>query len=38
LLYYPDDHVVIVWTSNNLARRWRRTLNDVIPDIVVGGS
>jgi CubicO group peptidase (beta-lactamase class C family) len=38
LLYYPDDHVVIVWTSNNLERRWRRTLNQVLPDIVFGGS
>ena len=27
LLYYPREHVVIVWASNNLRQRWRRTLN-----------
>jgi CubicO group peptidase (beta-lactamase class C family) len=34
LLYYPDDNVVIVWASNDLARRWRQDLNRVLPQLV----
>jgi CubicO group peptidase (beta-lactamase class C family) len=34
LLYFPDDQVVIVWAGNDLARRWRQTLNRAIPDLV----
>jgi CubicO group peptidase (beta-lactamase class C family) len=36
LLYYPEDGVVIIWASNNLRQRWRRTLNQVLPDMVFG--
>jgi len=35
LLYYPDDHLVIIWASNDLRRRWRQTLNRVLPEIVL---
>jgi CubicO group peptidase (beta-lactamase class C family) len=38
LLYYPRDRVIIVWASNNLRQRWRRTLNAVLPGIVFGDS
>ena len=37
LLYYPDERVVVVWASNDLSKRWRRTLNQAIPDIVFTG-
>jgi len=38
LLYYPAEHVVIIWTSNNLRRRWRQTLNQTLPRMVLGTS
>jgi len=34
LLYYPADRVVIIWTSNNLRRRWRQTLNQMVSIVV----
>jgi CubicO group peptidase (beta-lactamase class C family) len=34
LLYYPADRVVIVWTSNNLRRRWSQTLNQTLAWVV----
>ena len=37
LQYFPDDGVVIIWASNDLSKRWRRTLNQAIPDIVFTG-
>lgn len=37
LLYYPEDRVVIVWASNDLSKRWRRTLNQAIPELVFTG-
>lgn len=30
LLYYPSEHVVIVWAMNNLEKRWRGDLNRVL--------
>lgn len=38
LLYYPEDRVVIVWASNDLSKRWRRTLNQAIPELVFTGQ
>ena len=38
LLYYPHDGVTIIWASNNLRQRWRRTLNRVLTDIAFGGA
>ncbi len=38
LLYYPRERVIIVWASNNLRQRWRRTLNAALPGIVFGDS
>ena len=38
LLYYPRERVVIIWASNNLRQRWRRTLNRSLPAIVFGDS
>jgi CubicO group peptidase (beta-lactamase class C family) len=38
LLYYPRERVIIVWASNNLRQRWRRTLNEALPGIVFGDS
>jgi CubicO group peptidase (beta-lactamase class C family) len=38
MLYYPDDRVVIVWATNNLRQRWRRTLNVALPGVVFGDS
>jgi CubicO group peptidase (beta-lactamase class C family) len=38
LLYYPNDRVIVVWASNNLKQRWRRTLNQALPDILFTGS
>lgn len=38
LLYYPEQRVVIVWASNNLRQRWRRTLNQAIPNLIFGSS
>lgn len=37
LLYYPEERVTIVWASNDLSKRWRRTLNTAIPEIVFTG-
>ncbi len=34
LLFWPRERVVIIWASNNLRQRWRRTLNQVLPAIV----
>jgi CubicO group peptidase (beta-lactamase class C family) len=34
MLYYPEERVVIIWTSNDLSKRWRQTLNRAIPDLV----
>jgi CubicO group peptidase (beta-lactamase class C family) len=31
MLYYPRENVVVVWASNNLRQRWRRTLNSELP-------
>ena len=36
LLYWPHERVVIVWASNNLRQRWRRTLNQAVSGIVFG--
>jgi CubicO group peptidase (beta-lactamase class C family) len=38
LLYYPNDRVIIVWATNNLKQRWRRALNQALPDILFTGS
>src|SRR5262245_45307705 len=38
LLYYPEEDAVIIWASNDLSKRWRRTLNAAIPEIVFTGS
>jgi CubicO group peptidase (beta-lactamase class C family) len=38
MLYYPADRIVIVWATNNLRQRWRRTLNLAIPQVVFGDS
>ena len=38
LLHYPRDRVTIVWATNNLRQRWRRTLNRNLPAIVFGGT
>lgn len=35
ILYYPDERVVIIWTSNDLKKRWRQTLNKEIPRVVL---
>ncbi|MFN0100301.1 MAG: serine hydrolase domain-containing protein [Gemmatimonadaceae bacterium] len=37
LLYFPKERVVIVWASNDLSKRWRRTLNQAVPDLVFNG-
>jgi CubicO group peptidase (beta-lactamase class C family) len=34
ILYYPHEHVVVIWASNNLRQRWRRTLNGVLPKLI----
>jgi CubicO group peptidase (beta-lactamase class C family) len=34
LLYYPRERVTIIWASNNLRQRWRRTLNASLQAIV----
>jgi CubicO group peptidase (beta-lactamase class C family) len=36
MLYYPRDRVVVIWASNDLRQRWRRTLNAALPGIVFG--
>jgi CubicO group peptidase (beta-lactamase class C family) len=38
LLYYPRDSVTIVWASNNLRQRWRRTLNRTLADVMFGST
>ena len=38
LLYFPEERVVVIWASNDLSKRWRRTLNTAIPDIVFTGN
>ena len=38
LLYYPQQRVVIVWASNNLRQRWRRTLNGTLETIIFGDA
>jgi hypothetical protein len=32
------DQLIVVWAANNLERRWRDTLNRVIPAIVFGAQ
>lgn len=34
MTWFPDDSLVVIWASNNLRLRWRRTLMQVIPAIV----
>jgi hypothetical protein len=34
LIHFPRDSVTIVWASNNLERRWRRTLNRALPEVI----
>ncbi|MBX9599912.1 MAG: beta-lactamase family protein [Bryobacteraceae bacterium] len=38
LLYFPEDRVVIVWSTNNLSKRWRQELNSAITNILFGRS
>jgi CubicO group peptidase (beta-lactamase class C family) len=38
MLYYPSDRVVIIWASNNLRQRWRRTLNRTLTAIVLDSA
>jgi len=38
LLYFPRERVVIVWASNNLQQRWRRTLNRSLQAITFGDA
>jgi CubicO group peptidase (beta-lactamase class C family) len=38
LLFYPRERVVIVWATNNLRQRWRRTLNQALPALVLDGK
>jgi CubicO group peptidase (beta-lactamase class C family) len=38
LLYYPRDGSVIVWASNNLRQRWRKTLNATLTRLIVDGT
>lgn len=34
MLYYPREEIVVVWASNNLRQRWRRTLNSALPTTI----
>ena len=36
ILAFPGERIVIVWASNNLVRRWRQTLNGVLPALAMG--
>jgi CubicO group peptidase (beta-lactamase class C family) len=36
--YYPRERATIVWASNNLRQRWRKTLDRALPAIVFGGT
>jgi CubicO group peptidase (beta-lactamase class C family) len=38
ILFYPDDRLVIIWTSNNLQQHWRSALNRSLAVIALGGS
>jgi CubicO group peptidase (beta-lactamase class C family) len=38
LIHFPRDGVTIVWASNNLERRWRKTLNRALPDLIFTGT
>ncbi|HSM17703.1 MAG TPA: serine hydrolase domain-containing protein [Gemmatimonadales bacterium] len=38
LIHFPRDNVTIVWASNNLEQRWRRTLNRALPDLIFTGT
>jgi CubicO group peptidase (beta-lactamase class C family) len=38
LIHFPRDSVTIVWASNNLERRWRRTLNRAPPELIFTGT
>ncbi|HEU4530185.1 MAG TPA: hypothetical protein VFR59_03335, partial [Steroidobacteraceae bacterium] len=38
LLYFPEERVVVIWASNDLSKRSRRTLNDVIPASCLRGK
>ena len=33
LLYYPDQHTVIIWACNDLRQRWRGRLNQALGEI-----
>ena len=33
LLYYPDQHIVIIWACNDLRQRWRARLNQALGEI-----
>lgn len=36
-LYYPRERLVVVWATNTLRQRWRRTLNQAVPGLVLDG-
>jgi CubicO group peptidase (beta-lactamase class C family) len=36
VLCYPDDHLVVIWASNDLRQHWGRTLNATIPAAALG--
>ncbi len=36
VLYFPAEKLAIIYASNNLQQRWRRTLNAVLPKIALG--
>jgi CubicO group peptidase (beta-lactamase class C family) len=36
LLHYPDQRLIVVWASNDLTQRWRRSLNRAIPAAALG--
>jgi|GEM_PF-2451435 len=38
ILAYPEDDIVIVWAHNNMARNWRRALNNGITAVALGES
>jgi CubicO group peptidase (beta-lactamase class C family) len=38
LLFYPRERLVVVWATNNLRQRWRRTLNQALPALVLDGQ
>jgi CubicO group peptidase (beta-lactamase class C family) len=38
MFYYPRERVVIIWVTNNLRQRWRRTLNRTLPAVVLDST